>query len=93
VEPKEALKPVIVEVNVEAVADQTRRNAVEHAPQHEAAARSDLDARLFIVSRSARGEWFEYWAFDLDALAIAGVAPSDHFVDETAVGGKICEVT
>jgi hypothetical protein len=35
---EEALKPVIIEVNIEAVADQTRRNAVEHTPQHEAAA-------------------------------------------------------
>ena len=36
---KKAFEPIIVEVNIETVADQARGNAVEHAPQHEAAAR------------------------------------------------------
>jgi hypothetical protein len=35
---EEALEPVIVEVNIETVTNQTRRNAVEDAPQDEAAA-------------------------------------------------------
>ncbi len=74
------------------MADQTRRNAVEHAPQHEAAARRDQDARLLIVGRASLGEWLERRALDLDALAIASVAPSDHLVNEAAVGGKIREV-
>src|SRR5262245_12802250 len=74
------------------MADQTRRDAVEHAPQHEATARSDLNPHLFVISRSALWEWLERGALDLDALAIAGVAPSDSFIDEATVGGKICEV-
>src|SRR5438094_491202 len=63
--PEEALKPVIVEVNVEAVTDQTRGNAVEHAPQHEAAARRDLNPHLLVISRSSLWEWLERRALDL----------------------------
>jgi hypothetical protein len=38
---KKAFEPVVIEVNIEAVADQARGNAVEDAPQDEAAARRD----------------------------------------------------
>src|SRR5215471_3031111 len=89
---EEALKPVIIEMNVEAVADQTRRNAIEYTPQHEAAARGDADARLLVIGRSARREWLERRALDLDALPVARVAPANDFVDETPVVGKIREV-
>jgi len=37
---EEAFEPVVVKVNIEPVADQTRGNAVENPPQDEAAARS-----------------------------------------------------
>jgi len=36
---EEAFEPVVVEVNIQPVADQTRGNGVENAPQDEAAAR------------------------------------------------------
>jgi hypothetical protein len=36
---KKAFEPIVIEVNIEAVADQARGNAVEDAPQDEAAAR------------------------------------------------------
>ena len=42
---EEALEPVVVEVNIETVADQARRNAVEYTPQRKAAARRDQNAR------------------------------------------------
>ena len=86
---EEAVEPVVVEVNIETVADQTRRNAVEHAPQDEAAARRDQDASLLIVGGSSVGEWLERGALDLDALAVPGIAPPDHLVDEAAIGGEI----
>ncbi len=89
---EETLKPIIVEVNIETVADQTRRHAVEHAPQDEAAARGHQDASLLIVGRSSLGEWLESYALNLDALVVAGVAPPDYLVNEAAVGGKIREV-
>ena len=86
---EEALKPIVIEVNIETVADQTRRHAVEHAPQDEAAARGHQDARLLIVGRSSLGQRLKRRALDLDALAVASVAPSDYFVNETPIGGKI----
>ena len=72
--------------------DQPRRHAVEYTAQDEAAARCDQDARLLIVGGPSRGELLEGRALDLNALAIAGVAPPDHFVNEAAIGGKISEV-
>ena len=90
---EEAFKSVVVEVNIETVADQTRRDAVEHAPQHKAAARGDLDARLLVISRPSLGKLLERSTLDLDALAVAGVAPPDHLINEAAVGGKVRELT
>ena len=89
---EEALEPVVVEVNIETVADQARRDAVEHAPQHEAAARRDQDARLLVIGRASIGELLERGTLDLDALAVAGVAPPDHLVNEAAIGGKVREL-
>src|SRR6266705_2759846 len=89
---EEALEPVVVEVNVEAMADQTRRNAVEHASQDKAAARRHQDASLLIVGGSSAGKWLERRALDLDALAVPGIAPPDHLIDEAAIGGKMLEV-
>jgi hypothetical protein len=80
-------------VNIETVADQTRRDAVEHAPQHKAATRGNLDARLLIINRPSLGKLLEYSTLDLDALAVAGVAPPDHLINEAAVGGKVRELT
>ena len=48
--------------------------------------------RLLVISRSSRREWLERRALNLDALAIARVAPANDFVDEASVGGKIREV-
>src|SRR5260370_41116808 len=56
---EEALEPVVVDVNIETVTDQARRNAVEDAPQDEAAARGHQDAGLLIVASSSGGEWLD----------------------------------
>ena len=90
---EEALEPVVIEVNIETVTDQTRRNAVEDAPQDEAAARRHQDARLLIVGGASVGELLEGCSLDLDALAVPGIAPPDHLVNEAAIGGEIREVT
>jgi hypothetical protein len=89
---EEALEPVVVDVNIETVTDQARRNAVEDAPQDEAAARGHQDAGLLIVAGSSGGEWLEDCSLDLDAFAVPGVAPPDHLVNEAAVGSEIREV-
>jgi hypothetical protein len=65
---KKAFEPVVIEVNIEAVADQARGNAVEDAPQDEAAARRDEHARLLVVGRSPLWQWPQRGALDLDAL-------------------------
>src|SRR5258707_12150018 len=79
-------------MDIEAMADQARGNAVEDAPQDEAATRCDEHARLLVVGGSPRGQRLERGALDLDALAVAGIAPPDHFVDEAPAGGEACEV-
>jgi len=90
---EEAVEPVVIEVNVQAMADQTRRHAVEDAPQDEAAARSDAHARLLVIGGSPVGERLERWALDVDALALPGIAAADHFVDKAPIGGKLGKVT
>ena len=74
------------------MADQTRWNAVEDAPQEESATRRDLDASLLIIGGAALGEWLERGALDLDTLAIASVAPHEHLMNEAPVGGKVREL-
>src|SRR5437899_6340754 len=79
-------------MDIEAMADEARGNAVEDAPQDEAAARCDEHARLLVVGGSPLGQRLERGALNLDALAVAGIAPPDHFVDETPIGGEVREV-
>jgi hypothetical protein len=89
---EEAVEPIVIEVNVQTVADQPRRNAIKDSPQDEAATRRDQDASLLIVGRSPIGQWLEHSALDLNTLAVPGVAPPDRLVDEATVGGEILEV-
>src|SRR5437588_8501762 len=44
------------------------------------------------ASCSSLGQRLKGCALDLNALAVAGVAPSDHLVNEAAVSGEIREV-
>lgn len=56
----------------------------------EAATRGHQNASLLIVGRpSLRQRLDRRRALDLDALAVAGIAPPDHFVNEAAVRGEI----
>jgi hypothetical protein len=60
---------------IEAVANQARGNAIEHAPQNEAATRCNEHARFLEVGCSALGERPQRGALNLDALAVSGIAP------------------
>lgn len=53
---EEAVEPVVIEVNIQTVADQPRRNAIKDPPQDEAATRRDQGPSLLIVDRSPIGE-------------------------------------
>ena len=50
---EEAIESIIVEVNIQPVADQTRGDAIEDAPQDEAAARGNENTGLLVVGRSS----------------------------------------
>src|SRR5262249_20378168 len=89
---EKAFKPVVVEPHAKMMADQTRRNGVERAPQQEAAARRDPDARLLVIDRSPLRQRLERRSFDLDTLAIASVASSHHLINEAPVSGKMLEL-
>jgi hypothetical protein len=52
---EKAFEPVIIEADIEAVADQARGNAIEHAPQNEAATRCNEHARFLVVGGSRQG--------------------------------------
>src|SRR6516165_4532906 len=90
---EEAFEPVVVEVNIQPVADQTRGNAVENAPQDEAAARGNENPRLLVVCRSPVWQRLKRRSLNLDAPAVPGVAAPDHLIDEATVGGEILECT
>jgi hypothetical protein len=75
-------------VNIQPVTDEPRRNAVEHAPQDESAARRDKNARLLVVGRSSIEQWLEH-ALDLDRLRFRALRKSNHLVDEAAITGEI----
>ena len=70
---EKAFEPVIIEADIEAVADQARGNAIEHAPQNEAATRCNEHAHFLVVGGSPLGERPQRGALDLDALAVSGM--------------------
>ena len=74
------------------MANQTRGNAIEHAPQNEAATRCNEYTRFLVVGCSPLGERPQRSALNLDALAVSGIAPTDHFINEAAIGGEVFEV-
>jgi hypothetical protein len=51
-------------------------------------ARGDQDASLLVVGGASVGELFQRDALDLDALAVPGIAPADHLVNEAAIGRR-----
>src|SRR5208282_167668 len=90
---EEALKPVIVKVDAQTMADEPRRRCVEDTAQDEAAARRDNDDFLLVVRRPALGERSQRRPLQLDPLAIVGVAPAYDLVDTAAIGIQVVELT
>jgi hypothetical protein len=90
---EEAFEPIVVEMHAQSMADQARGCGVKHPAQNEAAAGGDRDAHLLVIGRSSLRERLESGTLDLDALAVARVAPPHHLVNEAAVGGKVLEVS
>ena len=89
---EKAFEPVVIEADIKAMANQARGNAIEHAPQNEAATRCNEHARFLVVGGSPLGERPQRGALDLDALAVPGIAPTDHFIDEATISGEVFEV-
>ena len=82
---EEDLEAVVVDAHPQPVADQARGHGVEDAPEHEAAGRGDGDHGLFAILGPPGRQRPQHGALGVDALAVAGVAAADQFVDEAAV--------
>jgi len=80
-------------LHAQAMADEPRWCCVEDAAQDKAATRRHDDDLLLVIGRPALGQRSQRRPFQLDALAIIGVAPANDLVDEAAVGIQIAEVT
>ena len=87
-----AFEPVVMQANPQAVADEPGGNGVEHLAQRERAGRGDEGRDLLVIGALARRQGFERRAFEIDALAVAGVVATDDFIDETSPRGQIGEV-
>jgi hypothetical protein len=89
---QEAVEPVVVEVDAQAMADQPRRRGVENTAQNEAAARRDRDDLLLVIGGAALRQRSKPGPLQLNALAVVGIPPADDLIDEAAVGIEIVEV-
>ena len=89
---KETVEPVVVEVHAQAMADEPRRRGVENTAQNEAAARRDRDDLLLVIGGATLRQRSKPGPLQLDPLAVVGIPPADHLVDEAAVGIEIVEV-
>ncbi|MDE3175129.1 MAG: hypothetical protein KGM15_03345 [Pseudomonadota bacterium] len=97
-----AFEPVVTQTNPQAqdtceafvleMADEPGGNGVEHLAQRERAGRGDEGRDLLVIGALARRQGFERRAFEIDALAVAGVVATDDFIDETSPRGQIGEV-
>jgi len=86
------VKPVIMQPDAQAVADQARRHGVEDPLQDEATRRGDGDSGLLTIRGAARRQRLKHGAPGIDTLAVMGIAPTAERVEEPAAGGEIAEV-
>src|SRR5689334_8585362 len=91
--PEKALKPVIIDANMQAMANQPRRNGVKHTLYNEAAIRCDQHTNFLVVGGSKLWKWLKHSTFNVYALEIAGIPPTNSLVDEATVSGEIFELT
>jgi hypothetical protein len=72
---EEAVKPIVVEVHLEAMADQPRRHSVEHLAQTEHAGGRDHHSSLAEVRGAARRQRSQGGAVGCEGL-VAGPCPA-----------------
>ena len=89
---QEQFQPVVVQPHTQAMADQPRRDGIEHLAQDEAAGGRDVHARFLVVRRTLDRKWLKQCPLGLNAFAITRVDSTDDLVDEAAIGTKIVEV-
>ena len=88
----EALEAIVVDPQLEAMADQARGHGVEHLAQDEAAARGHQHGGLVEVGGAPGRRRAELGPLELNRLAPAGVAAPEQLGEEAAVGVEIGEV-
>src|SRR6202040_3785164 len=72
--------------------DQAGGYRIEQFPEDEPAGRGDGDDRLLVIRRAMCGQRLQRRALDIQALAVASIAPADDLVDEAAVGLERVEI-
>ena len=81
-----AFEPIVVEAHAQAMADQAGGYRIEHLLEGEPAGRGNGDDRLLIIRRPVRRQCLRRRALEIEALAVASIAPADDLVDEAAIG-------
>src|SRR6266404_8127347 len=74
------------------MADQPRRDGIEHLAQDEATGGADVHTRFLVVGRTLRRQWLKQRPLGLNALAITRVDATDDLVDEAAIGLELGKV-
>ena len=85
----EAFQPVIVDAQVQPIADQARRHRVEHLAQDEAAAGGHPHAGLVMIGGAPRRQPAQFGALQGDQLLAPGVAAADQVGDPVAIGSRL----
>src|SRR3954467_7557745 len=80
---KKAFEAIVVEMDAQTMTDQARGGAVEDTTQDKAAARCRRNSNLLIIGCPSLRKLSETWSFQIDALSIAGIAPSHDLVDKS----------
>ncbi len=89
---QEAVEPVVVKVNPQAMPDQPRGGRVEHPTQDEATAGRHRHDLLLEVGHTPLGQVVQSGALHLDPLAVVGILPAENLVDEAPIGIEGVEV-
>ena len=85
------VEAIIVKAHAQAVADEARGHGVEDLAHPEAAGGGDAHRHLLVVAGPPRRQRPQGGTLAVDALAVAGVAPADEFVEEGAIGAQVEE--
>jgi Enoyl-CoA hydratase/isomerase len=89
---EKALKPIVVEAHPQAMANEPRRDRVEHLAQREAAAFGHDHDRLFVIGRALLRQRLQCRALDLDQLVPSRIAPADHLINKLPVDVEVGKV-